>query len=119
MADSEDKTQSVSNQNITSVFDYFTNDETNTRTKCNVKGCTKDFPLSLNEVLARNYISRSHHKEWAALEKVQDKPSSKKSRLLQEHKNNKISSRSNINNEDDDKDENDDNNIKNKFKPNQ
>ncbi|CAG8793854.1 4190_t:CDS:1, partial [Cetraspora pellucida] len=39
--------QSVSNQNITSVLDYFKNNDTNTRAKCTVKGCTKDFALPL------------------------------------------------------------------------
>ncbi|CAG8791283.1 3838_t:CDS:1, partial [Cetraspora pellucida] len=42
--------QSVSNQNITSVTDYFKDNETKTRTKCTVKGCTKDFPLPLSEL---------------------------------------------------------------------
>ncbi|CAG8463782.1 795_t:CDS:2, partial [Cetraspora pellucida] len=51
--------------------------------------CTKDFALPLSELIAKNHISKAHHKEWAALEKVQDKPSSRKSRLLQENKNNK------------------------------
>ncbi|CAG8788273.1 4081_t:CDS:1, partial [Cetraspora pellucida] len=42
--------QSVSNQNITSVIDYFTKDEKTNRHKCNVKGCTKDFPSPLSEL---------------------------------------------------------------------
>ncbi|CAG8489081.1 8465_t:CDS:2 [Cetraspora pellucida] len=67
--------QSVSEQNITDVFSYFKDNDAKTRTKCIVKGCTKDFALPLSELIAKNHISKSHHKEWAALEKIQDKPS--------------------------------------------
>src|SRR5690349_4417014 len=95
--DSEEETQSIVNQNFTSILDYFTNDETTNKAKCNVEGCTKEFTLPLNEVIARNHFDRFHRKEWEIIKKNLDK----NPKPLQN--NNKIKPKSNINNENEEK----------------
>ncbi|CAG8831781.1 1355_t:CDS:2, partial [Cetraspora pellucida] len=95
MEESDTETQSVSGQNPTTILECFmTNEETN-KAKCNY--CTKEFSLLLNELIAKNHISKAHQDKWKTLEKNIGKTPSKKPKSVQ---NNRILSRSNIDDED-------------------